>query len=98
MRKSPCFMPLFNRNAIKSALNWVNHGITLAEAENLWKDKFRWFFAVIPTNSESDYGIIAKWDGQIWYALYRLTGEGIQIVFCRRAKPREIATYYARRI
>ncbi|EKD52091.1 MAG: hypothetical protein ACD_62C00120G0004 [uncultured bacterium] len=74
----------FEYDAKKSAQNEQKHGVSFAEAINLWDTTH----VIVPAKhvaGESRFAILGKLAGKMTVAIYTLRGEAIRIISCHRA-------------
>ena len=88
---------MFEFDSSKSESNKVKHGIDFYSARKLWNDVNR---IEIPARwvDETRFLIIAKFDKEIWSAIYTLRNKRIRIILVRKARENEKEIYNSRRI
>ena len=88
---------MFEFENSKSESNKVKHGIAFYSARKLWNDVNR---IEIPARrfDETRFLIIAKFDKEIWSAIYTLRNKRIRIISVRKARENEKEIYNSSRI
>jgi len=88
---------MFEFDSSKSESNKVKHGIDFYSARKLWNDVNR---IEIPARwvDEARFLIIAKFDKEIWTAIYTLRNKRIRIISVRKARDNEKEIYNSSRI
>ena len=88
--------PQFEYDLLKSLSNWFKHGISLADAENLWLDPRKQYVRALPTVTETRYGLIATHQGETWHVAFTTRHGRYRLISCRRARKKEVAAYQRR--
>ena len=88
---------MFEFDSNKSESNKVKHGIDFYSARKLWNDVNR---IEIPARwvDEARFLIIAKFDKEIWSAIYTTRNKSIRIISVRKARENEKEIYNSSRI
>ena len=88
---------MFEFDSSKSESNKVKHGIDFYSARKLWNDVNR---IEIPARwvDETRFLIIAKFDKEIWSAIYTLRNKRIRIISVRKARENEKEIYHSSRV
>jgi uncharacterized DUF497 family protein len=88
---------MFEFDSSKSESNKVKHGIDIYSARKLWNDVNR---IEIPARwvDEARFLIIAKFDKEIWSAIYTTRNKSIRIISVRKARENEKEIYNSSRI
>ena len=88
---------MFEFDSSKSESNKVKHGIDFYSARKLWNDVNR---IEIPARwvDEARFLIIAKFDKEIWSAIYTTRNKSIRIISVRKARKNEKEIYNSSRI
>ena len=86
-------MPEFDYDLAKSIANWFKHGVTLAAARDFWRDPRRKYLPGKFGPIESRHAILAKFQGEIWVAVFALRGGKVRLISARRAKRKERSRY-----
>lgn len=82
----------FEFDSKKSDLNKKKHGIGFDEAGALWDDPDLVESQVVSTN-ESRYLVVGKISGKHWSAVITYRGNRTRIIFVRRSRKKEVASY-----
>ncbi|MEW6584284.1 MAG: BrnT family toxin [Nitrospirota bacterium] len=82
----------FERDAGKSSLNSLKHGMDFETAKELWLDESRVEIHA-PYPVENRWITIAELNGKIWAAVYTLRTGKIRIISVRRARRKEEILY-----
>ncbi len=88
---------MFEFDSSKSESNKVKHGIDFYSARKLWNDVNR---IEIPARwvDEARFLIIAKFDKEIWSAIYTTRNKSIRIISVRKVRENEKEIYNSSRI
>jgi uncharacterized DUF497 family protein len=88
---------MFEFDSSKSESNKIKHGLDFYSARKLWNDVNR---IEIPARwvDEARFLIIAKFDKEIWSAIYTTRNKSIRIISVRKARENEKEIYNSSRI
>ncbi|HKO03908.1 MAG TPA: BrnT family toxin [Candidatus Acidoferrales bacterium] len=84
----------FEFDPVKSAANWVKHGIDFLEAQRIWDDSERLEISA-RSSDEPRYQVIGRIGRNTWSAFIIYRNETIRIISVRRARREEEARYRA---
>lgn len=84
----------FEHNLLKSISNLAKHGISLADAEDLWLDPNKIYVPARPNEKEFRYALIARYQEKIWHCTFALRQGRYRLISSRRARPKEISAYH----
>lgn len=86
------YIPDFEFDPDKSAVNKQKHGIDFDQARELWRDPA---LIEVPARTEDEprFLVVGKMGGAHWSAVITYRGERIRIISIRRARAEEIETY-----
>ena len=76
----------------KSAVNQEKHGVSLAEAAQLWQEACLEVKA--RTVKEARFMAIGHIQGKLHACIYTVRGEVIRLISCRRAREKEAQLYH----
>ena len=76
----------------KSEANEAKHGIPFDEARALWGDRLRVEFE-LEHAGEQRRGLIARYGGSVWFAVWCRRGAAVRIISVRRATDKEAGLY-----
>ncbi len=82
----------FEFDDIKSDINESKHGISFAEALDLWCDLDRMEIE-LEHRGEQRYLLVAHYEGTLWAAIYTLRVGVVRIISVRRATENEVSYY-----
>jgi uncharacterized protein len=86
-------MPLeFEFDPLKSALNGLKHGITLADAVRFRNCPRRRYIRGRITSGEHRHAIICEYESEVWIAVFTARQGRIRIISARRASRAERRT------
>ncbi|MDL5051087.1 BrnT family toxin [Oscillatoria amoena NRMC-F 0135] len=82
----------FEYDSAKSHGNFAKHGIDFEQAKALWNDPRRVEF-MARFSDETRFGLVAKWNKQLWTAIFTQRNERTRIISVRRARENEETLY-----
>ena len=77
----------------KSVRNKQKHGVTLAEAVQLWRQAHLEIRA--RTADEPRFMVIGVMRGKLYACIYTTRGDAIRLISCRRVRLKEVRFYHA---
>ena len=82
----------FDFDRVKSAVNKEKHGVSLAEATQLWQEAYLEIKA--RTVDEVRFMAIGRISGKLYACIYTVRGDVIRLISCRRARAKEVELYH----
>ncbi len=85
-------MITFEFDKTKSKANYLKHGVSFIDAQDLWNDP-RLLEIPAKTEDEPRYLIIGMIDAKHWSAVITYRGTNIRLISVRRSRTEEVALY-----
>ena len=82
----------FEFDRVKSAVNKEKHGVSLAEATQLWQEAYLEVKA--RTVDEVRFMAIGRIGEKLYACIYTVRGEVIRLISCRRARAKEVQLHH----